>query len=150
MKLTLFVTFPFFFCHIPPITAKIQTYLKNFTSTFDKEFIEVPYSLEPSRNHNDINYHLNISIIAKKKLNTVFLDYQLLIHPYGSPNISVPFAKQMINFCKTLKKRNGGDRMTNFMLSQMKKFGRLPRSCPITPVRISYLLICFKSYLFIY
>lgn len=136
MKLTFFTTIIVFSWQNFPAHGKIQTYLKNVTSTFDKDIVDVVHEIATSQSHDDANYHINLTITLKKELKTVFMEYQVLVNPFGRANESFSVAKETLNFCQILKKRNDGDRITAFMLNIWSKFGRMPRTCPIAPVRI--------------
>lgn len=92
------------------------------------------YSIKPSKNHNDNNYHVNITIATKKPLRSLIIYAKAVRYPLGKPNEGEKIYENTINVCKILERRRAGDMIAIYVFDFVKKYFKVPRSCPIKAV----------------
>lgn len=109
--------------------------MTNITVVFDPEYCDSFIQIKPSKNHDDSQYHINASLTLKKEMKIMMIYAQASRNPVGKPNEINKFYDSTINVCKMFQKRNAADVIANFVLDLLRKFGPVPRSCPIVAVR---------------
>lgn len=116
------------------LQATFHIYLSNFTTSCDESYMKINSEVKLSHSHDD--YHINLTFFPLKPLKTLFVNGELYLNPVGFPNQSTLLYKNTVNICKLLQKNNAGNMVASFYKALLRKYGQIPRSCPIPAVSI--------------